>query len=54
MTVIYSETSQAWSSFLTNVCAIVGGMYTISSLVDAFIFQAERRLKQKISLGKAS
>jgi hypothetical protein len=53
MIVIYKEERKALSSFLTGVCAIIGGIYTIAALIDAFVFHAERRLAQKRSIGKA-
>lgn len=54
MIVIYSEERRSWSSFLTGVCAVVGGVYTIAALLDAFVFHAERRMARKNAIGKAS
>ncbi|KAJ1907227.1 ER-derived vesicles protein erv46 [Coemansia sp. IMI 209127] len=52
MRVIYTETKQSLGTFLTSVCAIISGIFTVASLVDAFIFRAERALQRKHELGK--
>lgn len=54
MVVVYSEFKRSWASFLTGVCAIVGGIYTIAALIDTFVFHAERKLALKNALGKAT
>ncbi|KAI8319640.1 DUF1692-domain-containing protein [Martensiomyces pterosporus] len=52
MRVIYTEHKRSFGSFLTAVCAIVGGIFTVARLVDGFIFRTERVLQQKRELGK--
>jgi hypothetical protein len=52
MKVIYTESKKSFSSFLTGVCAIVGGIFTVAGLLDTFIYSAERAIKRKIDLGK--
>jgi preprotein translocase subunit SecG len=52
MVIIYTETSRSFLSFLTSVCAVVGGVFTVASLVDAFIYNADRTLRKKMELGK--
>lgn len=52
MIVIYTEYKKSLASFLTGVCAVIGGVYTIAAILDAIVFHAERRLIQKRSLGK--
>ena len=54
MRVIYRQSSLTVLQFLTSVCAIVGGVFTVASLIDGFIYSANRTLKRKIQLGKAS
>ncbi len=39
-------------TFLTSVCAIVGGVFTVSGLIDGFVYQAERVLRKKNEIGK--
>lgn len=38
--------------FLTNVCAIVGGMFALSGLIDGTVYHAEQVIRKKIELGK--
>ncbi|KAJ1759439.1 ER-derived vesicles protein erv46 [Coemansia sp. RSA 1807] len=52
MRVIYTEHQRSLGSFLTSVCAIVGGIFTVARLVDGVVFRAERVLKEKRQLGK--
>ncbi|KAG0354722.1 hypothetical protein BGZ54_001515 [Gamsiella multidivaricata] len=53
MLVIQKEERKSFASFLTTVCATVGGIFTVASILDGFIWRAERRLKAKRDLGKA-
>ncbi|KXZ47245.1 hypothetical protein GPECTOR_36g10 [Gonium pectorale] len=48
------EHSSSFLSFLTSVCAIVGGVFTVSGIVDAFIYTSTRLIKKKMELGKFS
>ncbi len=48
------ERSSSFLSFLTSVCAIVGGVFTVSGIVDAFIYTSTRLIKKKMELGKFS
>ncbi|KAJ2507151.1 ER-derived vesicles protein erv46 [Coemansia sp. RSA 2052] len=52
MRVIYTEHKRSLGSFLTSVCAIVGGVFTVARLVDGFVFRAERALQRKHDSGK--
>lgn len=54
MMVTYVEQKRSFASFLTGICAIVGGVFTIASLADTFMYSAERALKKKVELGKNS
>ncbi|AFR97842.1 COPII-coated vesicle component Erv46 [Cryptococcus neoformans] len=47
MKVIHTEERQSFAHFLTSTCAIVGGVLTVASLVDSFIFSSSKRLKKK-------
>ena len=38
--------------FLTSVCAIVGGIFTVSGIVDAFVYHGSQAIKKKVDLGK--
>lgn len=54
MMVQITETRRSFMHFLTGVCAIVGGVFTVASLIDAMIYHSVRSLQQKIELGKHS
>ncbi|KAF9113020.1 hypothetical protein BGX27_002372 [Mortierella sp. AM989] len=53
MMVVQKEERKSFTSFLTGVCAIVGGIFTVASIIDGAIWRAERTLKRKMELGKA-
>jgi hypothetical protein len=38
--------------FVTSVCAIVGGLFTVSGIVDATVYHSHKAIKKKIELGK--
>jgi len=49
----YIERSKSFASFLTGICAIIGGAFTISSLVDSFIYHGIKSIQEKARMGKA-
>ncbi|KAG8187233.1 hypothetical protein JTE90_020662 [Oedothorax gibbosus] len=49
----YGEKQKSFFHFLTSVCAIVGGVFTVAGMIDAAIYYSSRMV-QKIELGKAS
>lgn len=53
ITVRYKETRPPFYTFLTTVCAIVGGTFTVAGIVDSMIFSASELIK-KAELGKLS
>ncbi|KAK1318465.1 Protein disulfide-isomerase 5-4 [Acorus calamus] len=38
--------------FLTNICAIIGGVFTVAGIVDALWYHGHRAIKKKVELGK--
>eukprot|EP00252_Welwitschia_mirabilis_P013401 TRINITY_DN2948_c0_g3_i1.p1 TRINITY_DN2948_c0_g3~~TRINITY_DN2948_c0_g3_i1.p1 ORF type:complete len:386 (-),score=74.49 TRINITY_DN2948_c0_g3_i1:443-1600(-) len=40
--------------FLTNICAIIGGIFTVSGIIDSFIYHGQRAIKKKMEIGKFS
>ncbi|KAG2483070.1 hypothetical protein HYH03_018053 [Edaphochlamys debaryana] len=48
------EHASSFLSFLTSVCAIVGGVFTVSGIVDAFVYTSTKLIKKKMELGKFS
>lgn len=52
MMVRYTEKRRSFFHFLTSVCAIIGGVFTVAGLIDSFIYHGSRALARKIELGK--
>ncbi|XP_004364824.1 Ergic3 protein [Capsaspora owczarzaki ATCC 30864] len=52
MLVKITERRKSFMHFLTGVCAIVGGVFTVAGLVDATIYHSYRSIKKKMELGK--
>ena len=52
MLIINREERKSFTHFLTGVCAIVGGIFTVAGILDGFIYNAEKTLKKKVELGK--
>lgn len=50
----FSEERTSFLHFLTNVCAIVGGVFTVTGILDAFVYHGHKAIKKKIELGKLS
>jgi len=53
ITVKYHERRQPIYSFLTSVCAIIGGTFTVAGIIDSLLFTAAEMIK-KFELGKLS
>lgn len=54
MMVQITEHRRSFLHFLTGVCAIVGGVFTVAGMIDAFVYHSAKVLKKKIELGKHS
>lgn len=48
----FSEENVSLLHFLTNICAIVGGIFTVSGIIDAFVYHGQRAIKKKMEIGK--
>ncbi|XP_072177725.1 endoplasmic reticulum-Golgi intermediate compartment protein 1-like [Diadema setosum] len=53
ITVKYHEKRAPFYTFITTICAIVGGTFTVAGIIDSFIFTAAEVFK-KAELGKLS
>ncbi|KAH6786418.1 PDI-like 5-4 [Perilla frutescens var. hirtella] len=51
MQVLITENSQSFSHFITNVCAIIGGVFTVAGILDSILHNTIRLVK-KVELGK--
>lgn len=49
----YTEKKKSFGHFATNVCAIIGGVFTVAGLIDTFLYHSVRAI-QKQELGKFS
>eukprot|EP00294_Goniomonas_avonlea_P016447 CAMPEP_0114560418 /NCGR_PEP_ID=MMETSP0114-20121206/11451_1 /TAXON_ID=31324 /ORGANISM="Goniomonas sp, Strain m" /LENGTH=323 /DNA_ID=CAMNT_0001745967 /DNA_START=286 /DNA_END=1257 /DNA_ORIENTATION=+ len=49
----FSEQRKSFLHFLTSVCAIVGGVFTVAGILDGVIYSSQK-LAKKMSLGKQS
>ncbi|CAE1330597.1 ERGIC3 [Acanthosepion pharaonis] len=54
MMVKYTEKQRSFMHFLTGVCAIIGGIFTVAGLIDSMIYHSSRAIQKKIELGKTS
>ena len=52
MLLTHRDTRKPLANFLTDICAIVGGVLTVAALVDGLVFKADRAIRQKRQLGK--
>jgi endoplasmic reticulum-Golgi intermediate compartment protein 3 len=52
MTICKTQKRKPFTSFITGLCAIVGGIYTIAALIDSLFFRAQRSLFTKTQTGK--
>jgi len=53
LTVRYREKGEAFFSFLTAICAVIGGVFTVATMIDGLIFSASE-LYKKFEIGKLS
>ncbi|KAL1812147.1 hypothetical protein DCAR_0624343 [Daucus carota subsp. sativus] len=50
--VTFNEERTSFLHFLTHICAIVGGIFTVAGIVDSFIYHGQKALKKKVEIGK--
>lgn len=43
MMIEYTEYRKPFTHFLTDICAVVGGVFTVAGLVDGILFNASRQ-----------
>ncbi|CAK1603238.1 unnamed protein product [Parnassius mnemosyne] len=49
----YTEKERSIGHFATNVCAIVGGVFTVAGIIDALLYHSLNTFQNKMMLGKA-
>lgn len=52
--VTFNQSNTSFLHFITNVCAIVGGVFTVFGIIDGFVYHGHRAIKKKIEMGKFS
>lgn len=50
----YSRKVKSLGHFLTGLCAIIGGVFTVAGILDKLIYNSSRLIEQKVELGKAT
>ncbi|XP_009358122.2 protein disulfide-isomerase 5-3 [Pyrus x bretschneideri] len=51
MQVLITENQKSFSHFITNVCAIIGGVFTVAGIMDSILHNTIRMMR-KVELGK--
>jgi endoplasmic reticulum-Golgi intermediate compartment protein 3 len=46
------EVRTSFLHFVTNVCAIVGGVFTVSGILDATLYHGQKLIRKKMEIGK--
>ncbi|KAI7991025.1 Endoplasmic reticulum-Golgi intermediate compartment protein 3 [Camellia lanceoleosa] len=52
--VTVTEAHTPFLHFLTHLCAIIGGIFTVAGIVDSFVYHGRKALKKKMEIGKFS
>ncbi|KAJ7012119.1 endoplasmic reticulum-Golgi intermediate compartment protein 3-like [Populus alba x Populus x berolinensis] len=52
--VTFKEEHTSFLHFMTSICAIIGGIFTIAGIVDSFIYHGRKAIKKKMEIGKFS
>ncbi|KAL3620924.1 hypothetical protein CASFOL_035836 [Castilleja foliolosa] len=50
--VTFTEEHTSFLHFLTHICAIVGGIFTVAGIIDSFIYHGQKAIKKKMEIGK--
>jgi len=53
LTVKYTEKKQPFYRFITTICAVIGGTFTVAGIIDSMVFGAQNMVK-KNQIGKLS
>ncbi|KAJ4867887.1 Protein disulfide-isomerase 5-3 [Raphanus sativus] len=51
MQIVITENPKSFSHFITNLCAIIGGVFTVAGIIDSVLHNTIRLIK-KVELGK--
>ncbi|XP_044973189.1 endoplasmic reticulum-Golgi intermediate compartment protein 3-like [Hordeum vulgare subsp. vulgare] len=48
----FTEENTSLLHFLTNICVILGGIFTVAGIIDSFVYHGHRAIKKKMETGK--
>ena len=48
------ESTRSVGHFATDVCTIIGGVFTVAGIIDSFLYRSSKLLQQKLQLGKST
>lgn len=54
MMVKYTEREKSFGHCATNICAIIGGIFTVAGIVDSLLYHSVKVIQKKIELGKVN
>ena len=52
MNVVVTEKYKPFYQFVTNLFAIIGGVFTVFGLMDSFVYNTHNLIKKKLQIGK--
>jgi len=50
----FTEHRQPLTTFLTQLCAIIGGVFTVAGIIDRLVYSSIRQIEKKMEIGKLS
>ncbi|XP_022727443.1 endoplasmic reticulum-Golgi intermediate compartment protein 3-like isoform X2 [Durio zibethinus] len=50
--VTFEEEHISFLHFITNICAVIGGIFTVAGIIDSFVYYGQRKIKKKMEIGK--
>lgn len=53
MQVVVQEERESFAAFLTQLCAIIGGVFTVTGLLDGLVYHGHDLIARKGEIGKA-
>eukprot|EP00916_Digyalum_oweni_P004908 GHVL01008805.1.p3 GENE.GHVL01008805.1~~GHVL01008805.1.p3 ORF type:complete len:163 (-),score=18.81 GHVL01008805.1:469-957(-) len=52
VTVLFAETKNSLLSFVIDICAILGGVFTMAGILDALVYRGVNEIMKKFEMGK--
>ncbi|XP_047341217.1 endoplasmic reticulum-Golgi intermediate compartment protein 3-like [Impatiens glandulifera] len=50
--VTFTEGKISFLHFLTNVCAVIGGVFAVAGIIDSFVYHGQKTYRKKMEIGK--